>query len=103
MRAKIIINLLLIFAALVIVIIPGLIFQGRNLTGTDTEAGKIIMETYPGYIPWASNLSNTLSTEKESLLFNIQAAAGAVVVIFVLVYFAVRKYRQKKKTEDSDV
>lgn len=72
--------LLLCLGALTLVL-PG------TWTGADAAAAETIASTTEGFQPWASPVWAPPSGELESLLFAIQAAAGGLVIGYVLGRF----------------
>lgn len=75
---------LLIVATLIIVAplaLPGI--EGA-FTGTDDVASKAIEASRPGYTRWTTPFWQPPSKEIESLIFALQAAAGAGVFGYVL-------------------
>ncbi len=75
---------LLIAAALITVaplVLPGV--EGA-FTGTDDVASKAIEAGRPGYTRWITPFWEPPSKEIESLIFALQAAAGAGVLGYVL-------------------
>jgi cobalt/nickel transport protein len=76
--------LLLAIAAAIIVaplVLPGI--EGA-FTGTDDVASQAIEVARPGYTRWSLPLWTPPSKEIESLIFALQAAAGAGVFGYVL-------------------
>jgi cobalt/nickel transport protein len=70
-------NLMLILICIFIVG-AGLIFgTGKEFSGADTQAEDAILELNADYKPWFDSLWEPPSGEIESLLFALQAAAGA--------------------------
>lgn len=89
----------MLLAALLIVAIPLLIFNGKNegkdyFGGSDDQASQTIEST--GYTPWFTSLWEPPSSEIESLLFALQAAIGALIIGYFLGY-----YTGKRKTEEN--
>lgn len=71
-------NLLLLGCVVALAVVP-LIIHGKNaeFAGSDNQAEAAITSLNPGYKPWAAPLWEPPSGEIESLLFALQAAAGA--------------------------
>jgi cobalt/nickel transport protein len=87
-------NLLLLLAALIVaapLLLPGL---GGKFEGSDAQAEALLKEQ--GHEPWFKPLWEPPSGEVESLLFTLQAAAGAGIFGFVLG----RRTGEKKKNDD---
>lgn len=77
-------NSLLLLAAIALVAAPMVLKLPGEYTGTDDAAKQAIAEH--GYEPWFESLWSPPSKEIESLLFALQAAAGAGVLGYVLGY-----------------
>jgi cobalt/nickel transport protein len=58
----------------------------KTFMGTDDRAQEAIKERNPEYVRWAKPLWSPPSTEVESGIFAIQAAAGAGVLGYVIGY-----------------
>lgn len=91
-------HIALLLAALLIVAIPLLMFNGKSdvqgyFGGSDDKASQTIEAT--GYTPWFTSLWKPPSSEIESLLFALQAAIGALIIGYFLGY-----YTGKRKTEE---
>lgn len=84
-RSWLVIVLCLVAAAVVVV---GALLAARGqdasaeFTGTDAQATGHVEDT--GYVPWIQPLLQPGSAEVESGLFALQAAAGGLVLGFVL-------------------
>lgn len=97
------INGLLLFAAGVLVLIPLLLAPSpvRELTGTDTEAVRVVSELRPEYRPWFSPLFKPPSAEVERLLFGVQAAIGVAILGYCIAHLrALRNQRRDHATHD---
>jgi cobalt/nickel transport protein len=75
-------NSLLLLMAVALVAAPMVLQLPGEYTGTDDAARQAIAEH--GYEPWFESLWSPPSKEIESLLFALQAAAGAGVLGYVL-------------------
>ncbi|MGY1820713.1 energy-coupling factor ABC transporter substrate-binding protein [Geodermatophilus sp. SYSU D00079] len=74
---------LLVLGVVVLVAVPLLLHAGSSeFGGTDGRATELIEES--GYTPWFAPVFSAGSTEVESGLFALQAAAGAGVLGYVL-------------------
>ena len=92
-------NLVLLVLVAAIVVIPLVFIQGEY-GGSDDQATDAIAEQNPDYEPWFSSLYEPPSGEIESLLFCLQAAAGAGVVGFVLGRLTAKKPRNDAQSDD---
>lgn len=75
---------LLLALAAVITVAPLVLPISGKFTGTDDVASGVIEESRPGYTRWTEPLWTPPSKEIESLIFALQAAAGAGVFGYVL-------------------
>ena len=95
-------NGLLLTIALIIVISP-LVFtpwasnERGQFSGVDGQAEALEKALKPDYRPWAFSLFTPPSHEIESLLFGLQASAGAAVVAYCFGY-----YRGKRRGKETD-
>lgn len=95
------INLILIVLVGVIAIAPLILMKGAEFVGTDDRAEVAISELDADYKPWFSSPFEPLSAERESLLFGLQAAMGAGVLGFGLIYLK-RRNRSKDLEKEND-
>jgi cobalt/nickel transport protein len=84
---------MLLLAALLVAAAPLLLRIDGDYAGTDDQARAAIAAT--GYQPWAEPLWRPPSPQIESLLFALQAAAGAGLLGYVLG-------RRHGKAKDND-
>ena len=77
-------NLTMLAAVVALAILPLVIHAGGDaeFTGADGQAEGVIAELHPDYVPWFSSIWEPPSGEIESLLFALQAAAGAGLLGF---------------------
>ncbi|HBV96672.1 MAG: cobalamin biosynthesis protein CbiN [Peptococcaceae bacterium BICA1-7] len=94
LKRKTLINLLLALLVIALAIAPLIIKGDAEFAGADGEAEKVITEVSPGYEPWYSPLWEPPSTEVESLLFALQAAAGSG---FIGYYFGYQRGKKKER------
>lgn len=87
-------NALLLILVVVISFAPLFIAKGSEFGGADGEAEVAITEIAKDYVPWFEPLIEPASGEIESLLFALQAAAGAAVLAYGFGYL---KGRSKSK------
>lgn len=93
-------NRLLLALAAVLVIWPLMMpsLKDAKFAGSDDQAGQVVEQAAPGYQPWFSPLWEPPSGEVASLLFALQAAAGAGF----LGYFAgYRRGRAQQNTQQN--
>lgn len=64
--------------------------------GTDEQAVNAISKIDPSYKPWFKPLWEPPSGEVESLIFGLQAAAGAGVLCYALGYWRGRRERNDR-------
>lgn len=88
-------NLILLVAMAVVGLTPFLMpsADGGLFNGTDSMARDMILRDHPDYHAWAGPLWSPPSTEVESLLFALQAAAGAGVLGY---YLGLRRGRSRR-------
>lgn len=87
-------NALLILLVVVISFSPLFFLKDAEFGGADGEAETAITEIATDYEPWFSPLIEPASGEIESLLFALQASAGAGVLAYGFGYL---KGRSKAK------
>lgn len=90
-------NLLLIFAVILLAVIPLFIQQDAEFGGADGEAEEVISEIDANYKPWFSNIWEPPSSEIESLLFMLQAAIGAGFIGYFVGYTRGKNKRKDEK------
>lgn len=95
-------NVLLLFAAAVLFIIPLLVVQpgSGDFPGTDNQATDVITTIDSDYKPWFSSPWKP-GIVTENLLFALQAAIGAGIIAYCLGYLR-GKGGKKKKAGDDD-
>ena len=86
-------NVVLLGVAAGIVALPLLLAGGGAFKGSDDQGTAAIGALAPGYQPWFKPLWTPPSGEVESLLFSLQAAAGAGLIGYYLGY---RRGRQRR-------
>jgi cobalt/nickel transport protein len=83
MNRRHLVTALLVLGVVVLIAVPLLLHVGSSeFGGTDGRATELIEES--GYTPWFDSVFSAGSTEVESGLFALQAAAGAGVLGYVL-------------------
>lgn len=92
-------NLIIILLILIIVITPLIFNQNAEFLGADGMAEDLISEINPQYTAWYSNIWEPPSGEIESLLFALQAAAGAG---FLGYYIGLKRGKSKNISDKSD-
>jgi cobalt/nickel transport protein len=88
-------NLMLIAIVVVLAILPLVMLGDAKFAGADGEAEEAITEIAVDYSPWFSPLLEPKSGEVESLLFALQAAAGAGVIFYGLGYMIGRSKKEE--------
>ncbi len=95
MKKSTLVIVLFIVCAL-IAIVPLAVIHNSEFGGSDGEAESIIAEISPEYEPWAENILEPPGGETESLLFCLQAGAGAGIVGFGFGWLMARsKYKRE--------
>ncbi|MCL6612268.1 MAG: energy-coupling factor ABC transporter substrate-binding protein [Peptococcaceae bacterium] len=80
-RAK---NAVMIIAVVLLAVIPLIVHPGAEFGGADGAAEEAVAEMQPDYQPWFKSVWEPPSGEIESLLFALQAAAGAGFIGYYL-------------------
>ena len=86
-------NLFLLAIVIILAIIPLYITKDAEFAGADDKAGTAIAEINPEYKQWFKPILEPASGEIASLLFALQAAAGASVIAY---YIGLSKGRHEK-------
>jgi cobalt/nickel transport protein len=89
-------NFILFLFVIVLAIIPLYLQKDAEFGGADGQAEELIEEIAPSYEPWFSSIWEPPSGEIESLLFSLQAAAGAIVIGYVIGFGRARKKYSSK-------
>ena len=92
---RVLTNVILLLLVVFITIIPFFVAKNGEFGGSDDQAEEAITQIDENYEPWFSPLFEPASGEIESLLFALQAAIGAGVIVFGLGYL-----KGKKKVND---
>ncbi|WP_100331247.1 energy-coupling factor ABC transporter substrate-binding protein [Bacillus xiapuensis] len=87
-------NLFLFFLVVLLAVMPLVMNQNAEFNGADGEAEEAITEMNPAYKPWFDAVWEPPSGEVESLLFALQAAAGA---LFIGYFIGVSRTRKKSQ------
>lgn len=95
-------NILLILAILILAIFPLILEKGAHFGGTDNEAKTAITEIDSNYKPWFHSIWKPPSSEVESLLFSVQAAAGAGFIGYFIGYTHGKSRLKKEKSKNDD-
>ncbi|WP_426451563.1 energy-coupling factor ABC transporter substrate-binding protein [Paenibacillus sp. S-38] len=86
-------NLLLLASVILLSAVPLLLVDG-DFGGADGAAEELIGAIAPSYVPWIAPLLEP-PAETESMLFALQAAAGAGFIGYVFGYFKGRASKPK--------
>jgi cobalt/nickel transport protein len=81
---RLITNLILIGAVIVLAIIPLLMYTDSEFGGADGQAEEVITAIKPDVEPWFEPFWEPPGGETESLLFALQAALGAGVIGYAI-------------------
>ncbi|MER3491058.1 MAG: energy-coupling factor ABC transporter substrate-binding protein [Mastigocladus sp. ERB_26_2] len=95
-------NWLLILAVVALSATPLVLLKDAEFGGADGKAQEAIKEIQPKYEPWFNSLIQISSSEVQSLLFAVQAAAGAGVIGYVIGLYKGRSEQQNRRNENSD-
>lgn len=90
-------NWLLLLGVVVLAVAPLVLIKGADFSGADGQAEEAIKEIQPEYKPWFNSLIELPGGEVESLLFSVQAAAGAGVIGYVIGLYKGRSQHQRNK------
>ncbi|MBD2778606.1 energy-coupling factor ABC transporter substrate-binding protein [Iningainema tapete] len=88
-------NWLLLLAVVGLVVAPLVLIKGTEFGGADGKAESAIKEIQPEYKPWFNSVIELPGGEVESLLFSVQAAAGAGVIGYVIGLYKGRSERNE--------
>ncbi|MGF7033285.1 cobalt/nickel transport protein [Paenibacillus mucilaginosus] len=92
-------NLFILTAVILLSAVPLLLVEG-DFGGADGAAEELIGTIAPAYVPWISPLLEP-PAETESMLFALQAAAGAGFIGYVFGYFKGRAAKSKEGKDAS--
>ncbi|WP_315790989.1 energy-coupling factor ABC transporter substrate-binding protein [Fischerella sp. JS2] len=95
-------NWLLLLAVVALSATPLMVLKDAEFGGADGKAQEAIKEIQPKYEPWFNSLIQISSSEVQSLLFAVQAAAGAGVIGYVIGLYKGRSEQQNHRNENSD-
>lgn len=93
-------NLILAILVVVIAAAPLIFLKNAQFSGSDDKAEKAITEIDKDYKPWFSSIWKPPSSEIESLLFALQAAAGSGVLCYYLGYQKGKSRKDKTNKDD---
>lgn len=89
-------NLILLVLVVGLAAGPLWLCKEAEFGGADGMAEEMILQTHPDYEPWFRPILEPASGEIESLLFALQAAAGAGVLGFALGRLTARAPEERK-------
>ena len=89
-------NWLLILGVVFLVGMPLILVKNSEFGGSDNQAAEAIQEVQPSYKPWFEPVVKLPGGQVESLLFSVQAAAGAGVIGYVIGLYRGRGFREVK-------
>ncbi len=93
-------NLLLLATAVLVVLLPLWFAYGTvpsDLMGTDDRAVEMVHSLSPGYAPWYNFQWNEPLLSHQNLLFALQGALGASVLLFSVIALHRREQRSKSR------
>jgi cobalt/nickel transport protein len=96
---------LLVLGVVVLTLSPLIIRPDAEFGGSDNQGLEAIKEIQPEYKPWFNPLFEISSSEVQSMLFAVQAAAGAGVIGYVIGLYRGRmegESKHSKYNENSD-
>ncbi|HEX9016028.1 MAG TPA: energy-coupling factor ABC transporter substrate-binding protein [Chloroflexota bacterium] len=94
-------TVLILVAILVIVMaLPLVLARGARFGGTDDAGAEAVAAMVPGFQPWIEPLWRPPSSETESMLFALQAAAGAAIIGYVVGLNRGRAERRDRSAPD---
>lgn len=77
-------NGLLVLGVLGLGIAPLLVMRNADFSGADAQVNRLIQQENPDHQVWAQPIFKPASPEIESLLFALQAGAGAGIIGYVI-------------------
>lgn len=89
-------NWLLILGVVFLAGMPLILVKNTDFAGADGKAEEAIQEVQPDYKPWFEPVVELPGGEVESLLFAVQAAAGAGTIGYVIGLYRGRGFREVK-------
>lgn len=89
-------NWLLILGVVFLAAMPLILVKNSEFGGADGQAEEAIQEVQPDYKPWFEPVVELPGGEVESLLFAVQAAAGAGAIGYVIGLYRGRSFREVK-------
>ena len=96
-------NWLLLFAVILLAVVPLVTVKDSEFGGADGQAEEAIAEVKPDYEPWFNPLIELPGGETESLLFALQAALGAGTIGYAIGLYRGRwegKYKDANERPD---
>ena len=79
-------NLVLLFIAVLIAVLPLIAIKNSEFAGADSLASEAVEEMSANFEPWISPFWEPPGGETESLLFALQAALGSGVIFYCIGY-----------------
>ncbi|MDR2116571.1 MAG: energy-coupling factor ABC transporter substrate-binding protein [Planctomycetaceae bacterium] len=89
-------NIVLLFIAVLITILPLMIVKNSDFAGADSLAKETTKEINKSFEPWFDPFWEPPGTETESLLFALQAAIGSGVIFYCIGYLRGKNSANKK-------
>lgn len=77
-------NWLLLVGVALLTVVPLVVVKNSDFGGADGKAQEAIQKVQPDYEPWFKPILEPPGTETASLLFALQAAAGAGAMGYVI-------------------
>ena len=98
-KKTVIVIVILLLLCVAIAVYPLMTIHDSEFGGADGAAEEAILEVNPDYEPWAESPIELPGGETESLLFCVQTALGAIVIVYGFGYLVARKKFNKKEAE----
>lgn len=92
----------ILLAVAALIAAPLIFVKNAEFAGADGLAEAAISEMSPDYKPWFQSLLEPPGPETESLLFALQAAAGAGVIGYGVGFYRGRAVQRKSSEKDAD-
>ncbi|MDR1962827.1 MAG: energy-coupling factor ABC transporter substrate-binding protein [Planctomycetaceae bacterium] len=79
-------NIVLLFIATLIAVLPLLFVKNSEFTGTDSKAAEEVQKISNDFEPWFQPFWEPPGGEIESLLFALQASLGTGIIFYCIGY-----------------
>ncbi|MDR1142409.1 MAG: energy-coupling factor ABC transporter substrate-binding protein [Planctomycetaceae bacterium] len=89
-------NIILLFIAVLITILPLIVIRNSEFSGSDGKAEETTQEIRNDFEPWFSPFWEPPGGETENLLFAVQAAIGSGIIFYYIGYLKGKSEAVKK-------